>query len=45
MAVDKRRYTELIVVLRQLLHKGELKSRSHFKLEEELIETRWGSDD
>lgn len=44
MAVDRRRYPELICVLRQLLNRGELKSKSCFKLEEELVETRWSSD-
>lgn len=34
LAVDRRKYAELICTLRQLLHKGELKSKSCFKLEE-----------
>ncbi len=41
---DRRRYTELLVVLRQKLHKGELKSKSLFKIEEELVQHRWSSD-
>lgn len=45
LAVDRRKYTELICVLRQLLHKGELKSKSCFKIEEELVETRWGHEE
>jgi hypothetical protein len=32
-------------MLRQLLHRGELKSKSCFKIEEELIDNRWGSED
>ena len=45
MAVDRRKYTELICMLRQLLHKGELVSKSFFKIEEELINNRWSSED
>lgn len=44
IVADKNRYTELLVFLRQKLHKGELKSKSLFKIEEELIQHRWSSD-
>jgi hypothetical protein len=44
IVADKSKYTELLVFLRQKIHKGELKSKSLFKIEEELVEHRWGSD-
>jgi hypothetical protein len=44
IVTDKSKYTELLVFLRQKLHKGELKSKSLFKIEEELIQHRWSSD-
>lgn len=44
IVADKSKYTELLVLLRQKLHKGELKSKSLFKIEEELVQTRWNSD-
>jgi hypothetical protein len=37
IVTDKNKYTELLVFLRQKLHKGELKSKSLYKIEEELI--------
>ena len=44
MITDSRRYADLLVFLRQKLHKGELKSKSLFKIEEELVQHRWSSD-
>jgi hypothetical protein len=44
MAVERTKYAELICTLRQLFHRGELKSKSCFKLEEELIENRWSDN-
>ena len=44
IVADKSKYTELLVFLRQKLHKGELKSKSLFKIEEELVQHRWSSD-
>ena len=44
IVADKAQYTELLVFLRQKLHKGELKSKSLFKIEEELVQHRWSSD-
>ena len=42
--VLKKQYAELIYELRGLCHRGELKSKSLFKIEEEIIENRWNSD-
>ena len=44
IVTDSRRYADLLVFLRQKLHKGELKSRSLFKIEEQLVQHRWSSD-
>lgn len=44
IVTDKNKYTELLVFLRQKLHKGELKSKSLYKIEEELVQHRWSSD-
>lgn len=44
IVTDRRRYADLLVFLRQKLHKGELKSKSLFKIEEELVQHRWSSD-
>jgi hypothetical protein len=44
IAVDKNKYADLICSLRSLLNRGELKSKSFVKLEEELIENRWSED-
>ena len=44
IVTDSRRYADLLVFLRQKLHKGELKSRSLFKIEEQLVQRRWSSD-
>ena len=37
MVVEKNKYTEIICQLRQLMNKGELKSKSFFKIDEELV--------
>lgn len=34
IVTEKAKYTELLIYLRQKLHKGELKSKSLFKIEE-----------
>lgn len=34
IVADKSKYTDLLVFLRQKIHKGELKSKSLFKIEE-----------
>jgi hypothetical protein len=34
IVADKNKYSELLLYLRQKLHKGELKSKSLFKIEE-----------
>jgi len=44
IVADKSMYTQLLVFLRQKLHRGELKSKSLFRIEEELVQSRWGSD-
>ena len=44
MVVEKNKYTEIICQLRQLMNKGELKSKSFFKIDEELVQNRWGRD-
>ncbi len=44
IVADKSNFTNLLIYLRQKLHKGELKSKSLFKIEEELVQHRWSSD-
>lgn len=45
MVVERSRFADVVGILRQMVCKGELKSKSCLKLEEELVETRWGADE
>ena len=44
LVVDKLKYTDIVHHLRQKIHKGDLKSKSCFRIEEEMVNCRWNRD-